>query len=115
MPPPAPENPVSSPPAPAAPSTPLPQPSETVAADSSGKSNQPSPSRVPVEPKSPRPDEPHDWGMMACECFVWSGRHDTDEEFLRRYGLRPALCEELHGMNPVATVAIERLMSLLNS
>ena len=53
--------------------------------------------------------------MLACECFIWSARHDTDAEFLRRYGLRPALCEELHGMNPVATVAIERLMRLLTA
>lgn len=73
---------------------------------------------LPAAPKnlpSQRPPAGGPLGGKALECFVWSGAHDDDEEFLRRYAGQPqriAFVLALHSENPEAAAACERLKSL---
>ena len=51
-------------------------------------------------------------GGKALECFAWSAAHDTDEEFLRRYGARVPFMLAFHQDLPEAEDALTRLRAL---
>lgn len=60
----------------------------------------------------PKPD--FNLGTASAECFIYSAAHDSDEEFLRSYGLRLGSMYNLHGANPDAAEAFARLDALLS-
>lgn len=111
-PPPPPESPASSPEI----ETPTLPPVETEESPSSGKSKRTYKKRGQplevVDTTSPRPPAHPVLGGKGLECFVWSGAHDDDAEFLRRYGARVNFMCQFHADQPEAQAAIERLQNL---
>lgn len=83
---------------------------------SSGKSSptlkKPADKWEPRPATSPRPPADPVLGGKGLECFVWSAAHDSDQEFLRRYGARVNFMISFHADQPTAQDAIERLKSL---
>jgi hypothetical protein len=66
----------------------------------------------PSPATSPRPPADPVLGGKGLECFVWSAAHDSDQEFLRRFGARVNFMVSFHADAPTAQDAIERLKSL---
>lgn len=106
------------------PTPPPTQSTETEDAASSGKSRptsgepskpSPTPKKTASPPSKERPLPAMVLGNKALECFNWSAEHDSDEEFLRRYGAtgRPEQMQRLHGNDPDAKAALLRLSKLI--
>jgi hypothetical protein len=82
----------------------------------SAKPAQPYP--LPTRPTSPRPAPDEVLGGKGLDCFVFSAAHDSDEEFLRRYGAdsrRISFMLEFHAAAPAAAPAIARLRDLTDT